>query len=71
MRKIHTQNKNKGNKIKAKLMKPIKLLKTLNMNQFKASWSSDFIYRDLQLENLTKNRKIRQKIPRHGQSLIL
>ena len=50
MRKIHTQNKNKGNKIKAKLMKPIKLLKTLNMNQFKASWSSDFIYRDLQLE---------------------
>ena len=31
-------------------MKP-KLLKTLNMNQFQASSSSDFICKDLELEN--------------------
>ena len=30
-------------------MKP-KLLKTLNMNQFQASWSSDIICKDLKLE---------------------
>ena len=37
---IYVQNKHKGNKIKTSTIKP-KMLKTLNMNRFYASWSFD------------------------------
>ena len=44
------QNKHEGNKTKTKSIK-LKLMKRLNMNQFWASWSSDFLLRGLSLEN--------------------
>ena len=50
-RKIFIQNKHKGNRTKTKSTKS-KLLKILNMNQFWASWSSDFIYKDLNTRKL-------------------
>ena len=49
LRKKYVQNKHKGNKTKTKPVKP-KLLKTFHLNEFQASWSSDFICKDLKLE---------------------
>ena len=43
---MYVQNKHKGNKTKAKSMKP-KLLKALNINLLYAKLSSDLIYWDL------------------------
>ena len=50
-KKMYVQSKHKGNKTKTKSMKP-KMLKTLNMNQFYASWSSD-LQGIITLENQT------------------
>ena len=66
--KIYVYNKHKGNKAKAKPIKPI-LLKKLIMNQFWASWSSEFIYRGLTIEN--KNLKNGQKFVTVWQNLMV
>ena len=47
---MYVQDKHTGNITKIKSIKP-KLLETSNLNSFQTSWSSDFFFRGLSLEN--------------------